>query len=114
MRRQDVHQYGPEDIRNKVQDADVRDTVRNARSKAHTREDGDDLDYAVDATKKCGLQGGEAKLGDYNLPLVRQRVRDVVQRGEQSEHPCLRISQSLNHPAAQTDRQSSLVVSVQN
>lgn len=91
MRRQHIHKDRTQDVRDEIDDADIRDPVRYPRSELYAREDGDDLDDTVDAAEQGGLEGREAELRDDDLALVRERVRDVVERGEEGEDPGLGV-----------------------
>ena len=89
-----------EEVGEEVHRADVRARVLESRSEVHARVDRHDLDHAVNAAKKGRLEVREPEAGDDDRLLVRETVRNVVERGEEREEPRLRISESFIEPAA--------------
>lgn len=95
---QEVDQEHAQDVREEVDRPDVRTGVRVARREAYTREDRDDLNETVDATKERRLQVREPERGHDDLPLVRQAVRNIVEGREEREEPRLRVQKRLVEP----------------
>ena len=96
--RQEVDEQHADEVRDEPDRADDRARIRHARRDGDADPDRHDLDHAVDAPEQRRLQRREPERGHDALPLVRERVRDVVDRAEEREQPRLRVQQRLAEP----------------
>ena len=96
---QQVDQQDTKNVGQEVDHADVCTCIFQLCGEQYTCPDRNDFDGTIHATKQSGFKGSEAEGGDDDLALVRERVRDVVDRAEEREEPRLGVGKGLTEPA---------------